>query len=107
PTLIDITGAEYPHEYKGEHVHRLPGQSILPLLQGEEMVRENPLFFHWRTGSAIRTADWKLVRHEGDWELYDMKVDRTEMKNVAGAQPEVAADLEVLWQEWTERVAVE
>ena len=108
PTLIDVSGAEYPDEYKGEQVHPLPGKSMLPLLQGNKLEREKPLFFDWRTGSAIRTDDWKLVRHKDeDWELYDMKVDRTERNNVADEQPEIAVELEKQWEEWARSVGIE
>lgn len=104
PTLMEITGAEYPKEYKGEEVYALPGESFLPALQGGEYARTHPMFFEWRTGSAIRTGDWKLVRHGDEWELYDMKVDRTEKMNVAEEKPEVVSELADQWEEWARNV---
>src|SRR5699024_3096125 len=62
PTLVDITGAQYPQEYKGEKVHPMEGESLLPLFKGKAMERKDPLFFDWDDGSAIRTDRWKLVR---------------------------------------------
>lgn len=104
PTLIDITGAEYPSDYRGKKVHPLPGQSILPLFRGEDLIRKQPLFFHWRKGRAIRTDDWKLVGHDGEWELYDMRMDRTERNNVARENPEVVTELEHMWEDWADGV---
>lgn len=106
PTLIDIADAEYPQEYKGEKVYPLQGESIMPLLEGEELTRKNPLYFHWRNGRAIRTDEWKMVRHEGDWELYDMNTDRTETNNVSDEKEEVANELEQRWDDWAEKTGI-
>ena len=102
PTLVEISGAKYPVEYKGDRVHPMQGKSIFPLFKGEDIQRSQPLFFQWRDGRAVRTSDWKLVGYEKDWELYDMKSDRTEMNNVADEKPEVVADLEQQWEHWAD-----
>ncbi|MGV3541117.1 MAG: hypothetical protein ACO1OQ_14975, partial [Rufibacter sp.] len=40
--------------------------------------------------------------YTGDWELYDMSVDRTETTDVAAKHPEKVKELENLWQAWAE-----
>ncbi len=107
PTLTDITGARYPQKYKGEKVHPMQGVSLLPLLKGKTIEREEPLFFDWSDGSAIRTDQWKLVREGTDWQLFDMQNDRTETNNVADKNPEVVDELDQRWQQWADQVDIE
>jgi arylsulfatase len=109
PTLIDISGAAYPEEYKGEKVVPLEGRSMLPLFKGESIERTEPLFFDWNRGSALRNDRWKLVRgrdSEGSWELYDMASDRTETKNLSAENPELMEELKEQWQNWAKRVGI-
>ena len=42
----------------------------------------------------------KLVSagRSGKWELYDLKTDRCELKNLASEHPEKVAELSKLWQ---------
>ncbi|MDP7250545.1 MAG: arylsulfatase, partial [Planctomycetota bacterium] len=42
----------------------------------------------------------------GKWELYDMEADRSELNNLAGAQPERAQALAAMWQSYAERANV-
>ena len=105
PTLIELANGEYPSSYKGENTHPLKGKSILPLVRGDRLDRSEALYFDWRIGQAIRTDDWKLVRHQGrNWELYDMNMDRTETTNVVEDHPDVQVDLEKRWEEWNQSV---
>ncbi len=42
----------------------------------------------------MRIGQWKLVRKfPGDWELYDMTADRTEMHDIAAQHPERVGDM--------------
>jgi len=58
--------------------------------------------------AAIRVGDWKLVRlgRGGPWELYDLKTDRTELHDLAGAKPELARELAAKWDAWAQRAQV-
>jgi arylsulfatase len=35
PTFAEIAGAEYPSQFRGERIHPMAGQSLLPILQGK------------------------------------------------------------------------
>jgi len=65
---------------------------------------------YWEHGgnAAVRVGDMKLVRQgrDGVWELYDLKTDRTELHNLAAAQPEKAQELAAKWEDWAERAHV-
>jgi arylsulfatase len=106
PTLADITGAEYPQQYKGEQVHPMEGESLLPLFKGKEVKQGDPLFFSWSDGRAIRTDRWKLVREGEEWQLFDMQTDLTETNNIADQKPAVVDELKHKWQEWAKSVGI-
>lgn len=101
PTLVHLTGAEYPDEYKNHEVVEMQGRSLLPIFEGQEMDREGPLFWKWDDGRAIYDDGWKLVR-EGDrtWELYHLFEDRSETQNRAPQRPSLVKDLESSWLQW-------
>src|SRR5262249_44287610 len=90
PTLAEAAGATPP---KG-----LDGISFLPALLGKGEQRTHDLVY-WAYPfprglvQAARAGDWKLVRPGPGrpFELYDLKADPGESKDVAGAHPEVVA----------------
>ncbi|MCA8987288.1 MAG: hypothetical protein KDA78_06590 [Planctomycetaceae bacterium] len=50
---------------------------------------------------------WKLVAWKsGDWELYDQRVDRVELKNMAGEHPEMVKELSARWERWARSIDV-
>lgn len=106
PTMVELSGGRYPSSYKGEKVHPLVGKSLLPLFKGQSLQRNQPLYFDWRRGSAIRTSQWKLVREGKKWQLFDMTEDRTETNDLAGEKPDVVKRLSGMWQDWAKRVGI-
>jgi arylsulfatase len=101
PTVLDITGAEYPQSYSNEQINPVDGISLLPILKGKETVREEPLFWQWQRGKAIRKGKWKLVSDNNEpWELYNIEVDQTETNDLVNEYPEIAADLITEWENW-------
>jgi arylsulfatase len=53
----------------------------------------------------VRQGKWKLVAlHKKPWELYDLDADRTELNNLASAQPERVAAMEKMWDAWAAKV---
>jgi len=94
PTILDATGAEGP---------QLDGRSMLSALRGES-VEPHPLFWEHTGNAAVRVGDWKLVRgFGGEWQLYSMELDRTELRDVSTDQPRRVRELAALWSEWAER----
>ncbi len=101
-TLVDITGALYPERFNGQTIIPMQGQSLLPVLKGDEPWRENPLFWEWGQGQAVYYDSWKLVRHglDNSWELYNMENDPAETENIANSNLYKVNELESLFDEW-------
>ena len=50
---------------------------------------------------AVRDGKWKLVmKYRSEWELYDMDADRTELHNLAAAEPERRKRMAAQWDAW-------
>ncbi len=102
PTLIEITGAEYPEEWNGEALVPMQGESFLPTLLGEEQEREKPLFWQWQEGKAIRKGNMKLVTlgEDSPWELYDLEKDPAETTNLSDRYPELVDEFKIMYADW-------
>ncbi len=107
PTLLEVAGADYQTEVRGTPIQPGEGESLLPLLTGQDWSRDAPIFFEHEGNAAIRAGRFKLVRRHGTpWELYDMEADRTELNNLAGRGGRHEADLIAHYQDWADRVGV-
>jgi arylsulfatase A-like enzyme len=107
PTFLKLAG-------KSEVPARLDGVDLLPSFRGEA-VAERALFWHFpaylqsykadpdsaskffRTTpcGVIRKGDWKLIQYfeDGALELYNLKEDLSERKNLAQSNPEKAKEM--------------
>ena len=56
----------------------------------------------------MRDGNWKLAwdAKVKQWELYDMLADRTEMHDLAKANPEKAQELAAAWEAWADMTRV-
>jgi arylsulfatase len=98
PTILELAGgtAETP-----AGAPPLPGKSLVPALARDGTVRRDFLYFHHEGNRALRMGDWKLVsaREDDDvWELFDLRVDRSEMRNLAGEHPDQVRAMEAKWK---------
>ncbi|WP_414664405.1 arylsulfatase [Horticoccus sp. 23ND18S-11] len=105
PTALDVSGATYPKARDGKPLTTLAGRSLAPLLRGAELPADRWLFWEQYNNKAVRHGDWKAVQPAepgSPWELYHLAVDRTELNNLAAAQPDRLRDLTAAWQRWAE-----
>lgn len=106
-TICDITGSEYPKEYNGNTITPMSGKSFAPILAGEKIADNKPIFWEHLGNKAVREGAWKLVAKKGkDWELYNLKEDRTEVNNVINVNQELANRLISDYEIWSEKVGV-
>lgn len=106
-TCVDVAGAEYPSEYKGNRITPMEGRSLVPAFADRPIDRE-AIYWEHEGNRAVRRGKWKLVsRHPGGWELYDLEADRTELNNLAQEHPQKVAELKAMYQTWAKRCAVQ
>ena len=91
----------------------LPRESSLPLLTQTGELARDAIYFHYpnyafhgdnRLGGAIRQGDFKLIERfdDGSLELYNLKDDIGETKNLTAALPDRAAKMQAQLQTWRE-----
>ncbi len=108
PTIIEAACAAYPTEIGGHAIQPTDGESFMPLLEGKEWSREQPIFWEHEGNCAVRVGDFKLVRECGkDWELYDMVEDRTELNNLSGRNGPLEERLKREYESWADAAGVE
>ena len=113
PTLCDIVGAELPKKH-------IDGASIRPVLEGKPFKRTAPIlsfFYRSNPAASMRLGDYVLIAHSDDearrkshsmgaadmpmvkstklvsFELYNIKDDLGQKKDIAAAYPEKLAEL--------------
>lgn len=107
PTILAVANGQYLTELGGHEIQPCQGESFLPLLQGGDWQRQQPIFFEHEGNCAIRDGQFKLVKQFGhNWELYDMEVDRTELSNLAGRNAPLEASLLKQYDGWAEATGV-
>ncbi|MBN1343069.1 MAG: arylsulfatase [Phycisphaerae bacterium] len=106
-TCVDVAGATYPTELKGQAIRPMEGKSLAPALAGKPIDRE-AIYWEHEGNRAIRVGKWKLVAQgpRGKWELYDMEADRTETNDLAADHPERVKAMSSKWEGWAERANV-
>jgi arylsulfatase A-like enzyme len=80
------------------------GLSIVPTLLGQPDQQKQPQYLYWEfyeqgSKQAVREGNWKAIRMPmltGKTELYDLKSDLSESKNVAAEHPDVVKHMEEL-----------
>ncbi len=105
-TLLDVTGLAYPQHWPGRDLAPLEGTSLAPVFE-RELESRPPMFWEHEGNAAVRAGQWKLVRkYPGDWELYDMDADRTELTDLAAQHPERVREMAAQYDAWAKRCGV-
>ena len=101
PTVLDVTGgASFSPQWNGKTAPPLPGTSLRPAFTRDNAIAHEYIYFHHMTNRAIRVGNWKLVAKgkDGPWELYNLKTDRCESKDLAETYPDKVTQMSQLWQ---------
>jgi arylsulfatase A-like enzyme len=116
PTALQVSGATYPKNFRGQEITPLEGVSLAPRIAGSSGTPA-PRTFYWEQYGckAVRQGDLKAVLsardlHDktgsGEWELYDLSTDRTELNNLAAGRPDDLNKLVAQWDTWAKRCKV-
>lgn len=104
PTFYELSGSSAEGETETAPLQKVEGESLVPLLKGGDRPGYEILCWENEGHRAIRKGKWKLVAKYRTWELYDMSIDRAELRNVAAAYPEVVEELAWEYDRWARRV---
>ncbi|MDR2773531.1 MAG: arylsulfatase [Tannerella sp.] len=108
-TILDITHAGYPEEYKGNAVIQYEGKSFFPILKTGRRDRHQVIGFEHFNEKALMSNDgWKIIQpgKKAGWELYNLNEDRTEMHDLATENPGKLAQMISQYGEWAKRTMV-
>lgn len=106
PTLLELAGLPpLPRQHRD-------GVSLVPLLKGQSLER-GPLFWHYPhnsnqgggPGGAVREGDWKFIEwYEGRYELFNLRDDPGETRNVVRDDPARAQELCIKLATWRSEI---
>ena len=106
-TCIAAAGATYPTEFGGNSITPIEGQSFMQAIDSGEWNRPTPIFWEHEGSRAVRDGEWKLVSEVGgQWELYNMDQDRTELNNLVESNRLKAEEMGKMYDEWAARCGV-
>ena len=109
PSILEMAGLP---SLPGQHVD---GVSFVPALKGEPFERK-AIYWHFphysnhgmqSPGGAIRLGDYKLLEYfeNNTVQLFNLKEDSGEQKDLARAQPKKASDMLSMLQAWRKEVS--
>jgi arylsulfatase len=98
PTILQLAGGVWPATFDGRPAPAPPGKSLVPVFAKDGSVAHDYFWWYHEGNRALRMGDWKLVAdHEKPWELFDLKTDRSETKDLAAQQPDRVKELAAIW----------
>lgn len=106
PTILHYAGV-------GEAPDAIDGKDLSPLMDGGSLP-DRPLFWYYphysnqggNPGSVVRYGDYKLISdmETGALELYDLKNDMGEQRNLADEKPGIRDELNKMLRDWLKSV---
>jgi len=96
PTLMAMADLKMPE------TRPLDGKNLWLALRDNGPSPVESYYWSWHTEDAIRTADWRMHRFADHSELYDIRADIGETKDVAGANPDAVKSLTAKMNVWAD-----
>ena len=120
-TLLEVAGAEHPvTSYQGRDIFPMNAKSVLPFMRGEtstHRAKDEWVGYELMGNSALFKGDYKArlqatwlkgfgVAGTGSWQLYNIKLDPSELHDLSEQQPELMAELVGNYEEYSESVGI-
>ncbi len=98
PTLLEVAGIE---DQVTENIHPTSGKSMWGVLRGKTSqihADDETIGYELAGSSALFRGKYKLVKNPppkgtGEWELYNIEIDPSELNDLSKEKPSVTADL--------------
>lgn len=108
PTMLEMAGLPLMPDQHAD------GVSLCPLLRGAQSLEREAIFWHYphygnqggTPGCSVRCGDYKLIEffEDGRLELYNLREDIGEERNLAGSLPGVTKKLHAMLVKWREEI---
>lgn len=121
-TCLEAAGVAQPASRAGRAALPSDSSSLLAAMRDPGFSRNEALYWEHEGNRAVREGNWKLVsvynniheemnrvgtgRRTGHWELYDLANDRTELRNLAAANPDRVQAMAARYQQWASELGV-
>ncbi len=108
PTLLELVGVEPLSDRNGIAVKPITGTSMTPVLQSADAPAQRTEAVYEMIGHRGFYRDgWEIVSlhkpftpfDDSEWELYHLVEDRTELVNLASAEPERLTEMARAWED--------
>lgn len=112
-TCVDVAGAQYPTNFKGNTITKLQGKSLAHSFKGQVKDRA-AVFWEHEANIALRDGKWKLVaKTEQDstfstknLKLFDVEKDPIELNDLSAKYPDRVKEMYNRWHSWGEEIKV-
>ena len=108
PTLLKIANVTWPKRVGDVSVPPADGVDFTSVLRENKPLPNRALWWSWGGHRAFRLGDWKWISLKGESpELYYIKADRAEMRDLAGANAERLQEMEAQWTKMERKFSIE
>jgi arylsulfatase len=109
PTFLEFASASYPETLSGRAIKQPIGKSMMPIMTGAgEWIRDDRgVGYELFEMKAYIQGDWKLLRlpqpfGTGNWQLYNLKEDPGEIRDVSSDHPDIKEAMIAVWQKYAQ-----
>lgn len=98
PTVLELATGKPPAAHPTGPA--FPGRSLVPAFAADGAVKRDSIWWQHEGNRALRAGDWKIVAagRTSEWELYDLKADPTETRDLAKTHPDRVREMAAEWQ---------
>lgn len=119
PTVLELANVQHNGLYRGSKVYKPRGGSLIGRLAKRVGTAHNDTkSYGWELHGrrALRQGDWKIVWTRSDprypdrapeWELFNLKSDPAELRNLAKTRRKKLAEMSAVWHQYSKDVGVQ